>query len=312
MSPTPPPVLARYPAAVAGLAWSPHPGGFSGAAVWRGDLAGRPAFALKAWPPGYPADRLALVHRLMADARVRAGLTFVPAVVPALSGATVVEHAGRAWDVTAWMPGAPDYRATPSDAKLAAACAAVAALHRAWAPPTPALAPCPGVLRRLAVLADFAGRTFDTPSPLVRQGLAVLPAHAAAAEAALKPWANRPLPVQPCLCDVWHDHVLFTGDAVTGLIDYGEVKPDHPAVDLARLLGDLVGDDAGAFRRGLDAYRADGGATVDTAFARLLDRTGVVCAAIHWVKELAAGTAPNGAEDRLARLLERLAGPPAC
>src|SRR5437763_1299451 len=111
------PVLARYPAAVAGLAWSPHPAGFSGAAVWRGDLA---------------------------------------------------------------------------------------------------------------------GRTFDPPaSPLVRRALDARPVHVAASTAALTPWADRPVPVQPCLCDVWHDHVLYTGDAVTGLIDYGEVKPDHPAVDLA-------------------------------------------------------------------------------
>jgi Ser/Thr protein kinase RdoA (MazF antagonist) len=296
----PPLVLARYPAALAGLAWSPHPAtGFSGAVVWRGDLAGHPAFALKAWPPGYPPDRLADIHRLMTDARVRAGLAFVPAVVPALSGATVVEHAGRAWDVTAWMPGAADYRAAPSAAKLAAACAALAALHRAWAPPSPSptLAPCSGVLRRLAVLADFAGSSHRTPD---------LPARVLAATAALKPWAARPVPVQPCLCDVWHDHVLFTGDAVTGLIDYGEVKPDHPAVDLARLLGDLVGDDEEMFRRGLDAYRAAGGLAVDAEFTRLLDRTGVVCAVIHWVKELSAGTAPPGAEERLARQLDRL------
>lgn len=304
MSPAPQPVLARYPAAVAGLAWAPHPAGFSGAAVWRGDLAGSPALALKAWPPGYPADRLASIHRLMADARARCA--FVPAVVPALSGDTVVEHAGRVWDVTAWMPGTADYRAAPSDAKLAAACAAVAALHRAWAPPAPALAPCPGVLRRLAVLADFPGRSFDPTSPLVRRALGVLPARAAAATAALRPWLRRPLPVRPCLCDVWHDHLLFTGDAVTGLIDYGEVKPDHPAVDLARLLGDLVGDDERTFRLGLDAYHAAGGPDLDPAFTRLLDRTGVVCAAIHWVKELTAGTAPPESEERLTRLLDRL------
>ena len=303
-------VLSRYPAAVAGLAWWRHPaGGFSGATVWRGDLAGQPAFALKCWPPGYPADRLVTIHRLMTDARLRAGLGFVAAVVPALSGDTVVEHAGHVWDVTAWMPGAADYHASPTDAKLTAACAALAVLHRAWAPPARRLAPCPGVAHRLAVFADFAGHALDrtSASALVRRALALLPAHAAAAEAALRPWADRPVPVQPCLCDVWHDHVLFTGDAVTGLIDFGEVKPDHPAVDLARLLGDLTGDDDVKFRLGLDAYRAAGGPVeVDEEFVRLLDRTGVVCAVVHWVKELSAGPAPPGAEARLARLVKRL------
>lgn len=306
-------VLTRYPAAVADLTWSRHPAaGFSGATVWRGDLAGQPAFALKGWPPGYPADRLAAIHRLMTDARVRAGLGVVPAVVPALTGETAVEHAGRAWDVTAWMPGVADYHTAPTDTKLTAACAALAALHRAWAPATPQLAPCPGVARRLAVLA---GRAFDPSNitdpelaALVRRALAVLPAHVAEARAALRPWADRRVPVQPCLCDVWHDHVLFTGDAVTGLIDYGEVKPDHPAVDLARLLGDLVGDDAAKVRLGLEAYRTAGGpADVEEEFVRLLDRTGVVCAVIHWVTALTAGPLILPVGPRLSRLLDRLA-----
>jgi aminoglycoside phosphotransferase (APT) family kinase protein len=115
------------------------------------------------------------------------------------------------------------------------------------------------------------------------------------------------VPVQPCLCDVWHDHVLFTGEAVTGLVDYGEVKPDHPAVDLARLLGDLIGDDERRFHLGLAAYRAAGGPVeVDEHFVRLLDRTGVVCAVIHWVNELTAGSSAPNAEARLTRLLGRL------
>lgn len=44
--------------------------------------------------------------------------------------------------------------------------------------------------------------------------------------------------VQLCFTDVHRDHVLYSGDEVTGLIDYGAVKLDSPAVDLARLFGE--------------------------------------------------------------------------
>ena len=157
-----PAVLSRYPSAVETLDWAPlgPAGGFSGATVWHGDLAGQPTFALKAWPPGYPADRLAVVHRWMASAR-HTGL--VPAVVPTLDGGTLVEHAGRIWDVTAWVSGVADFRREPTEEKLSAACAALAALHRCWAPVVPQLAPCPGVLRRLTVLNEFASERANLP-----------------------------------------------------------------------------------------------------------------------------------------------------
>jgi hypothetical protein len=95
------------------------------------------------------------------------------------------------------------------------------------------------------------------------------------------------VPVQPCLCDVRGSHVLFTGDSVTGIVDYGAVKDDHVAVDLARLLGDLVEDNEERFAAGLGAYRAAGGELdVPGGFVRLLDRTGAVCGAINWLLRL--------------------------
>ena len=211
------PVLMRYPAAMAGLVWVPlgSAGGFSGANLWRGDFA----FALKAWPPSYPRERLETVHRWMRQAR-ECGLAFVPAIVATLDGPTWVEHAGRVWDVTAWASGTANFHAEPSDAKLSAACVALAELHRAWAHHGSIASTCPAVERRLDILNT---RTRHVPATVI-----------AAARAELAAWVNRAVPVQPCLCDVWHDHVLFTGNAVTGVIDYGAMKLDHPAVDLRR------------------------------------------------------------------------------
>jgi Ser/Thr protein kinase RdoA (MazF antagonist) len=290
------PVLSHYPAAVAGLTWAPlGPGdGFSRAAVWRGEVGGEPAFALKAYPPGYPADRLAAVHRWMK----LAPLPFVPAVVPTADGRTVVEHAGRAWDLTAWMPGAPAV-GRPADAQLAAAVAALAELHRCWSREPHPAAPCPGVLRRLALLTDWRPPPAGL-DPLLRRAADLLADRVPAAVAALRPWANRPGPIFPCLCDVWRAHVLFAGGRVTGVIDYGALKPDHPAVDLARLLGDYLGDDRPALEAAVAAYHSAGApGPVDPDLVALLDRTGVVCAVVHWVRRQAV-------VDRLGALVGRL------
>jgi homoserine kinase type II len=313
-------VLARYPDAVARLAWVRlgAAGGFSGATVWRGEFQGQPALALKAWPTGYAATRLADIHAKMQAAR-SAGLDFVPAVVATRAGETVVEHAGRAWDVTAWRPGVADFHAAPGDAKLSAACAALAALHRAWQPAVPCLAPCPAVTRRLAVFADFLRHGIATEagaSPLLRRAVELLPARVAEAVAALRPWAGRPVAVLPCLCDVWHDHVLFDGDRVTGVIDYGALKPDHPATDLARLLGDLVGGDPVRVRFALAAYHAAGAPVqVDAELVHALDRAGVAGGVLHWARRASAGEVlTDAATRRFERLVRRLEthSAPAC
>lgn len=290
-------VLSCYGAAVDGLRWVPigSGGGFSGAALWRGeDPAGHPLFALKSWPGDVTFDQLQHVHHLMRRAE---RLAFVPRVLLTTDGASAVRAAGRAWDIASWMPGRADFHARPTDARLANVCVALAELHRAWAFPPLLPTPCPGVHRRLAVLADFAAtlpaRASAKPigyseldEPL-RHGHDAVRRLAPSAVRSLASWIDRTIPVQPCLCDVWHDHLLFIDDVVSGVIDYGATKVDHPAVDLARLLGDLVGDDEVRFAAGLDAYARAGGVPEPApGFARLLDRTGAVCAAAVWLRRL--------------------------
>jgi aminoglycoside phosphotransferase (APT) family kinase protein len=309
--------LAAFGPAVLGASWARRGGGFSGAAVFAGSFppADSPRLCLKAWPAGAMSpDHLTTIHRWVAQV-VRH--PFVPRVHRTTAGRTWAEADGRVWELTTWLPGAADFRDRPTPARLANACKAVAALHAAWRPAAPAFAPFPAVERRLALLRDWRdrparrGRLDPDLVAVAARAAAALKSHAADAERRLAPWAGRHVAVQPCLCDVHHDHVLFTGDAVTGVIDYGAMKPDHPAVDLARLLGDLAGDDPGRVRRGLDAYHTAGGsADVTAELVGLLDRTGTACAAANWLLRLAAGPPADPAAvavrlDRLVRRLER-------
>ncbi len=308
-----PAIVARYGSAAAGLTWAAGGGGFSGAGVWCGaDGAGTPVFALKAWPVGVPTRRLREIHARVARL---SELAFVPRIRATPEGDTVVEAGGRAWDLTAWARGEPE-RGVPSAARVTAAAAALAAVHAAWRPVVPVFAPCPAVRRRLRVLADWDAvrphRRPPPPGPLgaaVRHAGEVLPPIVPAARAALEPWASRAVQVQACVADVWPEHVLFAGDAVTGLIDFGAVRDDHVGTDLARLFGGFPGPNP--LPAALAAYRAAGGRFDEPdAFLNLLADTGTVCAAAAWLLRLAAGDVPAdpaAVAGRLGTLVARLA-----
>jgi Ser/Thr protein kinase RdoA (MazF antagonist) len=317
-------VLARYALAPTVAHFLDNHGGFSGARLWRVESSAS-RFCLRAWPPDDPTpERLVWLHDLIAAARA-AGLAFVPAVFPA-GTATFVSHAGRLWELTAWLPGRADFNLRPHPARLGAACVALARLHHAWATRFPARGVCPALARRLDRAADWLALVSsgwrprpedgDPVRPWAELAWHLLPLWAGRVAALLAPWAVRHLALHPCLCDVWHDHVLFEGDAVTGIVDYGSVKVDHAAADLARLLGSLVGDDATAWAVGLDAYASVSPLSPDgQALARALDRTGVILGAANWLRWLYHDGRPfpnrQLVADRLAGLVRRLESWPA-
>ncbi len=291
-------------------------GGFSGASLWQvTDLTGR--MCLRAWPErGPPPERLEAVHGLMETARA-AGLQFVPAVLRTREGTTWTKVAGRLWELTAWLPGKADFHENPTPQRLEAICTALARLHLAWSKTPCPPGPCPAVLRRLErvgewerLIASDWRPSFPNPTdplqPWAERAWHLFRGHLPHLRERLTAWAAIPLPVQPCLCDVWHAHVLFRGDAVTGLVDYGSVKDDHVAADLARLLGSLVPDDRARTEAALDAYaRLKPLGEMERALVRLLDETGTLLGAANWLRWLYL--AGRDFEDRTA-VAGRLAG----
>lgn len=293
-------------------------GGFSGARLWRcegvaGDLC------LRAWPAHKTTAWVHNLHQLMEHAR-RQGLDFVPAVHVAADGDTVVETAGRVWELTQWLPGRACFAEQPSPARLEAACEALAQLHRAWEGFAAQAEPCPAVRRRRKLLADWQAlvatgwrpqclstSAFDPLGPVAERAWRGLPDWLREVPHCLDPWIDFRCPVQPCLCDPWHDNLLFSGDRLTALVDYGTVKADHVAVDLARMLGSLVGDDPAGWQRGLHAYRRVRGLTDHEAqLARVLDRTGTILGVVNWLRLLYYEGRPHEDRSAVARRLESL------
>ncbi|HLW68068.1 MAG TPA: phosphotransferase, partial [Gemmataceae bacterium] len=152
----------------------------------------------------------------------------------------------------------------------------------------------------------IASAEHDPVSPVAGRIWALLPPFLPEIETRLQCWTG-PRRLQPCLCDIWHDHVLFTGDGVTGIIDYGSMRLDTPAADLARMLGSLVGDDLAMWNPGFAAYREVRPLDeAEATLARVLDWTGVVLGAANWLYRLYIEFRVYEDRQRVARRMQDL------
>jgi Ser/Thr protein kinase RdoA (MazF antagonist) len=276
-------------------------GGMSGAQFWR-LTAPRGELALRRWPTEHPApQRLRFIHAVLAHAESR-GITCLPLPITTRKGQSFVEHAGHLWEIAPWMPGRADYERAPSDAKLCAAMTNLAQIHLALADfpidaTRQAAGAPPSVMRRLARLRELSSGGLQQLSgavtdhhwsdlaPLARQFLALLTVGMPHAIAQLEPLAQVTVSLQPCLRDIWHDHVLFIGRKVTGMVDFGAIDIDTPACDIARLLVSLVGNDQTGWQTGIAAYIAVRPCSADELSAiSALDIGGTLLAGCNWIR----------------------------
>ena len=91
--------------------------------------------------------------------------------------------------------------------------------------------------------------------------------------------------LQPCIRDIRHDHVLFQGDAVSGIVDFGAMRDDNVATDIARLLGSLVGNDRSGWHAGLEAYQQVRALTPEEhQLVASFDASSVTLSGMNWLK----------------------------
>lgn len=285
-------VLAAYPKAIAAGPWEylPESGGFSGARLWRSPAGWR----LKATPSAAIGHPLPEIHAWMRHAST---LDFVPRVATTSSGSTIIDTGAWRWDIVSWLPGEPLLR-DPTPARLAAAGRALALIHLAWQSSQPRTGTCPAIERRILALERFVPGTSRRDLLVRRLSVQSL--------AQLAVWKNRTFRLQPCLCDIWTDHVLFEGDRVAGLIDFGSAKIDHPAVDLARLLGDCLGGEPLRWQPLLDAYHTIRPLNpTDHALIATLEATGAVVALLTWIERERGRPLTPAEAARSAKVLAR-------
>ncbi len=301
-------------------------GGFSGAELWR-LKTDRGTLCLRRWPPGHPnQQRLEFIQAVLWHVD-QEGFHRIPLPLETQHHHGYVLFAGHLWELTPWLDGVADYRQKPSPARLHNALAAVAQFHQAAATfPLPETGPIvsPGIVERRTRLEDLlAGRLEvlreairdDVWPQLAARGrqLVALAARTAPRLAPTLEAASKVrVPLQPCMRDIWHAHVLFADDRVSGLVDFGSMRAENVAADVARLLGSLAGDNAADWQRGLAAYQevrplADDELRLITAF----DRSTVLMGGLQWLEwiyvEGREFAEPAAVLSRLDEFLSRLA-----
>ena len=228
-------------------------GGFSGANLWK-LTTDQGEFCIRRWPASQPnGERLSWIHEVLVHAH-RNGCPFVSVPAVNRAGNTFTRIHNQLWEISHWMSGEADFQQNPSDERLANMMQALANFHLASAQISLDFQPSSGVSGRIWQLANVDRKLVDlersSPAthPQITESLRQLVVQiirplAAALHSSLNRFADAVLPVQPVIRDIWHDHVLFTANRVTGLIDFGAMRVDNISLDISRLLGSTVNDD---------------------------------------------------------------------
>ena len=296
-------------------------GGFSGAKFWRITLGGAIAvktqtletqqFCLRQWPAEHPTkEHLRWIHNLLAHTSQH-GLKFVPVPIRNQAENSFCEYGGHLWEVSPWMPGRADFCETVDDAcrqtRLTNAMQALALWHNATAtfqPPTNETSRgirsrrqrhqelCSGTLADLG--RSVRDNRFAISPDIVSTATGLLDAFGNATDLSSKldRVSNVAVSLQPCIRDIWHDHVLFTGDKVTGIVDFGAARVAAREGDVARLLGSLSRTAKSDHQKeqlwamGMSSYQATANQPIHAEMVQIWHLANVSMSGLQWVEWL--------------------------
>ncbi len=278
-------------------------GGFSGAVIWRLTLAER-ELCLRRWPQSHPTmGGLMAIHGLLLHLGQQ-GNRIVPVPLATQEGSTFIVDEDNLWELTPWMPGEANFSSTPTPAKLTAAMHALADFHRqasSYNHPirNQQFACSPGLQQRVAILHALHQGELDRLwkatraselTDLREMALELLEGIVRSIQGVTKRMeqiVETPLPLQWCIRDVRHDHILFSEERVTGLIDFGAASVDAVSGDISRLLGSMVNDCQDSWHRGIDAYAQRRPLSIqERRVISGFDEGGVLVSAANWVRWL--------------------------
>ena len=304
-------ILAMYPSLkVTSITPLAGAGGFSGALFWK--LQAEGSFCLRRWPVEHPSrTHLQWIHDVLRHV-YREGHQYVPAPIPNCDGQTITAFDSHLWEVSPWMSGRSDFCESADDKlrtiKLTNAMTSLALWHKSASgfEPPERRPSAPGVLARQSRYQSLRQGEIDVlrrsvvayhgslPLEIISIATAIVEEFPRSADLTsdLQLACKIPVTLQPCIRDIWHDHVLFTGERVTGFVDFGAMRMATVAGDVARLLGSLAGEDRRLWEIGLDSYQAANPpanrnlADTQRELIRTWDAANVLLTGLQWVQWL--------------------------
>ena len=273
-------------------------GGFSGSALWRTSIADR-ELLLRRWPGLGPSDtQIRWIHQVLETVWTQ-GFRQIAVPLQIIPSVTVCKGFGYRWDLSPWLPGKAAKPESATTLQIRAALVALARFHQAALADTKNVehGVPQGIVDRRQKIRRWRERRLERMPRIVRRNvwpagfdvaqrfLELSPQAIGPIDAELSRVANLQVPLQPCLRDVWSEHLLFTHDEVTGIIDYGAMRIDHVACDIARLLGSYASDDSQIWQQGLEAYQTVCALSDDELqLVRTFDRSTVLLAGLNWIE----------------------------
>ena len=304
-------------------------GGFSGAQLWKvhSQQTGDENYCLRRWPLHHPdPDRLEWINLVLVHVASN-GCPEIAVPREAISGQRYIAQEGFLWEVARWMPGSADFSSDPNDERLSNVANCLARFHLGSAQVNLDFRNSPNAKSRYDALTsagelieaiEKTGEQSSMPSASIpcinflRELVSRLGTNTANKLAAgLEPFIGEVFPVQPVIRDIWHDHILFTGNEVTGIVDFGAMQMDNVALDLARVLGSIVGDQSHRWSTALDVYsqtRPLQQREIEFAFA--LDQSASFLGSLNWLKwiliQQRSFEVTADVEKRVSHLIDRL------
>jgi len=247
-------------------------GGFSGARFWQIQQA-EGDWGIRRWPREHPTvSRLKWIHSVLSHS-LGQGFPLLPPMRTTPAGESFVRESGFLWECSRWMPGIPALKQDPGPILIANALEALARFHRSVENFLPeqgqqARSPAPAIENRLAFYQSLAGGGLDAiQERLGESDWADLNQRAGKIvdrfqglrgqlQTRLASAARCRVTLLPCIRDIRSAHVLFMENEVSAFIDFGAMRIDSAAADVARLLGSVTSSDDEQWSRGLEAYQA--------------------------------------------------------